>query len=380
MSAAAIETALKAAQGAGTAPGMVAAARLANGSDYLGAFGQRGVADPTPMSADTLFWIASMTKVLTSVAALQLIEQGRLSLDQDAAELVPAINETPILEGFDASGAPRLRAARKTVTLKHLLTHTAGFGYVFMNKDLARFAEQKGLTFGDAMAIPRLFEAGERWEYGINTDLVGQCVEKVSGQTLDVYLQKNVFDVLGMSDSTFGPSPEQLGRKAAMHARSPDGGFAPMEFPLPPPPNPMMGGGGLYSTAPDYLAFLKSVLDGGAGKNGRILKPESVALLTANHVGDIECGVMDAADPSFTHPHEPMPGISKRWGIGLLLNQAKGPAGRGQGSGAWAGLSNCYYWVDPAAKVAGVILMQFLPFADPKALDAFAAFEEAVYA
>src|ERR1700759_4485479 len=148
MAGEAMDDVLRAAQARGTAPGMVAAAHLPGGGDYLGTFGQRGVADPTPMSADTLFWIASMTKVLTSVAALQLIEQGRLSLDQDAAELVPAINDVPILEGFDASGAPRLRAAKKTVTLKHLLTHTAGFGYVFMNKDLARFAEQKGLGFG----------------------------------------------------------------------------------------------------------------------------------------------------------------------------------------------------------------------------------------
>jgi CubicO group peptidase (beta-lactamase class C family) len=380
MAGPAIDDVLSAAVASGTAPGVVAGARLPGGRDYLGAFGQRGVADPAPMSADTLFWVASMTKVLTSVAALQLIEQGRLSLDQDAAELVPEINDVPVLEGFDAAGAPRLRAAKTTVTLRHLLTHTAGFGYVFMNKDLARYAEQKGLTFGDAMAIPRLFEAGERWEYGINTDLVGQVVEKVSGQTLDVYLKANVFDVLGMKDSTFGPSPAQLARKAAIHARLPDGGFAPIEFPLPPPPNPMMGGGGLYSTAPDYLAFLKGILDGGVGANGRILKPESIARLTTNLVGDLQCGVMDAADPSFTHPHEPMPGMPKRWGVGLLLNQEAGPDGRSAGSGAWAGLPNCYYWVDPAAKVAGVILMQFLPFADPKALAAFSAFERAVYA
>jgi CubicO group peptidase (beta-lactamase class C family) len=266
------------------------------------------------------------------------------------------------------------------VSVRHLLTHTAGFGYVFMSEDLARYAELKGLGFADAMAIPRLFEAGERWEYGINTDIVGQVVEQVSGQGLDTYLKQHVFDPLGMADTTFAPSPDQEGRRAAMHMRLPDGGLAPFDFPLPPPPNPMLGGGGLYSTAGDYLGFLKALLDGGVGANGRILSAKSVATLTENHVGDLECGNMGSSNPMLTHPHTPMPGVAKRWSLGLLLNQTRGPEGRGAGSGAWAGLSNCYYWMDPAAGVAGVILMQFLPFADPRALETFAAFERAVYA
>jgi methyl acetate hydrolase len=373
MSVAMIEDVLRAAQASGVAPGITVAARLPGGGEYAGAFGQRGV-------ADTLFWIASMTKAVTSVGALQLIEQGRLSLETDIGEILPAIRDVPILDGFDAAGEPRLRPAKKPVTLRHALTHTAGFGYTFMSEDLARYADQKGLGIGDSMSIPRLFEAGERWEYGVNTDLVGQVVEAISGQGLDAYLKQHVFDPLGMANTTFAPTAEQEGRRAAMHMRQPDGGFAPFDFPLPPPPNPMLGGGGLFSTAGDYLSFLKALLDGGVGAHGRILSPRSVAMLTENHVGDLACGVMGSANSALTHPHTPMPGVDKRWSLGLMLNQTEGPDGRGAGSGAWAGLSNCYYWMDPAAGVAGVILMQFLPFADPRALETFSAFERAVYA
>ena len=162
MSIEAIGRALSAAHAAGITPGFVAAAAFPDDGDYLGAFGQRGGADAAAMTVDTLFWIASMTKVITSIAALQLIEQGRLSLDEDAARVLPAIAEAPILEGFDHEGAPRLRAATRPVTLRHLLTHTSGFGYPFMSADLARYGDHAGLGVEQALAMPRLFEAGER--------------------------------------------------------------------------------------------------------------------------------------------------------------------------------------------------------------------------
>ena len=164
-----------------------------------------------------------------------------------------------------------------------------------------------------------------------------------------------------------------------MHARLPDGSLTPMEFPLPPPPNPAMGGGGLYSTANDYLAFLKAMLNGGAGPQGRILEPATVKLMTQNHVGELDCGDITTSSPAFTNDFSPMPGVTKRWGLGLLLNQTEGPDGRAAGSGAWAGLSNSYYWLDPRTGTAGVILMQILPFADVKSLETAAAFERAVY-
>ena len=381
MSIVAIERALEAALASGVAPGLTAAAHLAGGSVWTGAYGQRGVQDPSPMTGDTLFWIASMTKAIASVAALQMVEQGRVSLDQPASDFVPAIGRSMIIEGFDAKGEARLRPATKPVTLRHLLTHTSGYGYAFFSQDLARYCEAKGLGLDSALDLPRLAEAGECWNYGVGIDFAGQVVEAITGQSLDVYLQQHVFDVLGMADTTFAPSPEQEKRKAAMHARLPDGGLVPMEFPLPPPPNPMLGGGGLFSTASDYLLFLTALLNGGVGANGgRILKAESMGLLSDNHVGEIQCGVLETAMPHISAAFEPFPGQPKRWSLAMLRTEAAMPGGRGAGSLAWAGLSNCYCWMDPGAGVAGVILMQFLPFADPKALEAFEAFERAVYA
>lgn len=380
MSVEAIERALGEAQAAGDVPGFVAAARLPDGSAWSGAYGARGVADPAPMTEDSIFWIASMTKLLTSIAALQLVGQGRLDLDQDAGQIVPAIAAAPILEGFGDDGAPRLRAAERPVTLRHLMTHTSGFGYPFMSPELARYSAHAGLGVGEALAMPRLFEAGERWLYGVSTDFVGQVVEQVSGLGLDEYLGRCVFDVLGMEDTTFALSPEQAARKAPMHARAADGGLSPLPFAPPPPPNPMLGGGGLWSTARDYLVLLDALLAGGAGAGGRILDETGMALLTSGQTGEMACGALTASIPMFTNDYEALPGRAKAWSLGLLVAGEPGPDGRGAGSLAWAGLSNCYYWADPAAGAAGVLLMQVLPFADPKALEVFSAFERAVYA
>ena len=379
MSSEAIDSVLSAAVASGAAPGVVAAARLPGGAGYLKAVGQRGVADEAAMTPDTLFWIASMTKAITSVAVMQLIEQGRLTLDQNAADFVPALANAPILDGFEASGAPRTRKGTKPITVRHLLTHTSGFGYAFLSPELAKVADHYQTPLDRYLELPRLFEAGERWQYGVGIDFAGQIVEAISGKGLDTYLKEAVFDVLGMENTTFAPSPAQLARKAAIHARLPDGGLVPTEFALPPPPNPMLGGGGLYSTAPDYLAFLDALLGGGASARGRILRPESMTFVTDNHVGDLACGAMVSSNAAFSNDHEPMPGVPKRWTLGFLTNLEPGPDGRGAGSLAWAGLSNCYYWLDPKAGVAGVILMQLLPFADERALQTFSAFERAVY-
>lgn len=360
------------------APGLVAAARGPDGARTVIALGQRGKADPAPMTPDTLFWIASMTKLLTSVAAVQLVEAGRVSLDEDAARWVPALRDIPILAGSDAAGAPKLEPAKRPVTLRHLLTHTSGLGYAFMSPTLAAYAMQAGV--GPTDPLPRLFEAGDAWLYGTSTDYVGQIVEAVSGQGLDAYLAEHVFRPLGMGETTFAPDPAQAGRIAGMHARTPEGGLEPNAFALPPPPNPALGGGGLYGAAEDYLRLLEALLAGGVGAGGRILSEASVAQLTTDQVPGLECGRLESAMPAFTNAFEPLAGQSKGWTLGGLYSREDSPGGRRRGSVAWAGLSNCYYWFDPAAGAAGVVLMQFLPFADPAATQAFADFEQAVYA
>jgi CubicO group peptidase (beta-lactamase class C family) len=374
MSIAAVDKALTEAAASDLVPGFVAAARLPDGQRFEAAYGARSVAAPTPMTPDTVFWIASFTKLVTTIAALQLVEAGALDLDQAVASILPDFADLPILDGFDNAGAPRLRKATDAPTVRHLLTHTSGLGYTFMDADLARYAEQEGIGPDQARRLPRRFDAGAHWHYGVGIDWAGAVIEAVTGKGLDAVFAERITGPLGMADTTFALTDAQKARAAVMHARLPDGSLVPIDFAMPPPPNFSLGGGGLHSTAADYLRLLRAILD------GEILSEASRAALFANQIGDLQAGVTVSSNPALTNDFEPMPGDPKRWSLGLLLNQRPGPDGRPAGSGAWAGLANCYYWIDPKTRVAGVLLTQILPFADAKALDLFARFERAVYA
>jgi CubicO group peptidase (beta-lactamase class C family) len=321
------------------------------------------------MTPDTVFWIASFTKALTTAAALQLVERGRLDLDAPVGRWLPGLADPQVLTGFDAAGAPRLSAARTAITARHLLTHTSGLAYAFCHADQARHAAAGG---PDPVLM---FEPGSAWTYGVGIDWAGELVAAVSGRTLDRYLADEVFAPLGMAETGFATTPAQAGRLASMHARIEGGGLAPIPFQLPPPPNPGMGGGGLYSTAGDYLKFLRAIMGGGAP----ILSAASVAAMARSEWEGEEVGVLPGVIASLCAGFDPFPGRTKRWGLGFLINPEPGPAGRSAGSLAWAGLANCYYWADPARCVAGVFLAQLLPFGDAAALEAFGEFERAVY-
>jgi methyl acetate hydrolase len=361
---------------AGGLPGVVAAARLPDGEVVAAASGVRGLDNPVAMTPDTVFWIASFTKAITTAAALQLVEEGRLDLDAPVGERLPTLAAPKLLKGFDGDGKPVLEAARAPITLRRLLTHTSGLGYEFCSDDLTRYVAAVGpYPRGVGPDAPLLFEPGSGWTYGISTDWTGQLIEAVAGEGLDAYLERRVFAPLGMTETSFRPSEAQSERRASMHARGADGALAPMTFEMPPPPHFGMGGGGLYSTAADYLKFLSAILAGG----GPILSAASVAAMAASEWEGEEVGVLPAANPALCAGFDPLPGEIKRWGLGFLINPAPGPSGRAAGSLAWAGLGNCYYWADPASGVAGVFLAQHFPFADPAALQAFGAFERAVY-
>ena len=370
-----IEAVLGAAVAAGL-PGVVAAARLGDGGVIEAAAGVRGLDDAAPMTPDTHFWIASFTKAITTAAALQLVEAGRLDLDEPVGRWLPQLVSPSVLEGFDADGQPRLRPATRPITARRLLAHTSGLGYEFCSEALTRYVAAAGpYPRGVGPDAPLLFEPGEGWTYGIGVDWAGKLIEAVSGESLDAYLERRIFAPLGMTDTTFGPSDAQRGRRASMHARGPDGAPAPMAFEMPPPPHFGMGGGGLYSTAGDYLAFLGAILDGG----GPILSLSSVAAMAAREWEGEAVGVLPGVDGRLCAGFDPFPGTTKRWGLGFVINPAPGLNGRSAGSLAWAGLGNCYYWADPAAGVAGVLLTQLFPFGDPQVLETFAAFERAIY-
>lgn len=369
-----LDQALESSWATSTIPGFVAAVRAPDRAVSVCARGLRSIAASEAMTPDTVFWIASFTKLVTSIVALQLIDEGRLSLDQSVASFRPDFADLPILTGFDVEGRPRLEAANDAPTVRHLLTHTSGLGYDFTDPDLARYAESQGVGSDRGHLLPRRFRAGRAWLYGTSTDWLGAVIEAVCGEDLDQVFQGRVCGPLGMVDTTCVRSPGQLDRSAAVHARLPDGSCAAIDFGMPAPPHFNIGGGALYSTAPDYLRLLGALLD------GEVLSEASRASLFENQVGDLDAGVLISSNAALARDYDPLPGPSKDWSLGLLVNPEPGPNGRSVGSGAWAGLANGYYWLDPAAKIAGVLMTQILPFADPEVLGLFAALERAAYA
>ena len=376
---------LKRATDAGDVPGVVAMATDRDGTLYEGAFGKRILGQDAAMTPDTVVWIASMTKALTSAAAMQLVEQGKLDLSSPAAEWVPELGAVQVLDGFDEAGKPKTRKPRQPITLRHLLTHTAGFSYEIWSADIQRCQAAAGLPGiiscqHAALRTPLLFDPGERWDYGINIDFVGKAVERASGKKLGTVLKESLFEPLGIKDIAFKISPAMRQRLAKIHQRGDDDQLTPlMDLEIPQEPEFEMGGGGLYGTAGDYLKFVRMMLNGGKAGGRQVLKSETVKTMSANHIGNILVGPLKTAMPPLSNDVDVFPGIPKKWGLSFLINTEKAPTGRSAGSLAWAGLANTYFWIDPAKGVGGVYLSQVLPFADKKSLPLYAEFETAVY-
>jgi methyl acetate hydrolase len=372
-----IDRALQAKVGAREIPGVVAMAANEQSVVYEGAFGFRDMATASRMSTDAVFRIASMVKLLTSVAALQLVERGKLKLDEPAGQIDPALGSAQVLAGFDAKGVPQLRPAQQPITLRHLLTHTSGFSYLLWDPNVVRYLR----VARHDPALPRMplmFEPGSRWAYGGSLDRVGRMVEIAGGQSLDRYFGDHITGPLAMNDTCFSLNEKQRARQARLHVREADGKLVPQPFEKPDAPKVFSGGGGIYSTAPDYLTLLQALLNGGSLREASILRPETVALMSENHIGDLEAGILKTTNPALSSDVDFFPGVRLRWGLGHMINLDPVPDGRKAGSLTWAGLFNTYYWIDPAMRIAGVIMMQILPFADRHALKAYRQFERGI--
>lgn len=359
--------------------GVVALAANEGGVRYAGAFGQRAFGPGPAMTLDTVFAIMSMTKPVTAVAALQLVEQGQLALDAPLAERLPELAAVRVLAGFDADGAPQFRAPRRAITLRHLLTHTAGFAYPTWNADLLRYQEFVGRAV-PALELPLVSDAGERWEYGTNTDWVGHLVERVSGKSLEDYCRARILDPLGMGDTSFVLGPDQRARLATCYHRQANGSLLPIADEFPARPASFSGGGGLFSTGHDYLRFLRMLLGGGQLDGARILQPATVTALAEHQIGALTFSDLRSARPERSNDSAFFPGMVKRWGLAGLVTTEPAPSGRSAGTWAWGGLWNTYFWVDPARRIAGLLLTQGLPFCDRPVLDLFDEFERAIYA
>ncbi len=332
----------------------------------------------TGASKDTIFRIASMTKPVTSVAVMQLVETGKVKLDEPATTYLPEFAAVRVLDGGTR------RPPKNPITVRHLLTHTAGFGYEFMNSQLLELVSKKEvpsvMAGGEGfLKAPLLFDPGTRWEYGINTDWLGKLVERVSGQSLEVYFREKIFDPLGMSDSFFNVPPNkqarlaiQFVRKDKTLAQQPAGPVPPSEF--------FAGGSGLHSTASDYVKFIQALLAGGQVGQRRILSSESVAMMGKNQIGDLTIRPVASVIPEFARDGASLPGALDKFGLGFALNSGTVGTARGVNTMSWAGIFNTFFWIDREKQIGAVVMTQMLPFLDPGAQQLIEDFDRAVYA
>lgn len=357
-------------------PAVVAAVATAEKTIYTGAFGVRDSASSTPVTASSIFGIASMTKAITTAAALQLVEQGKLTLDEPVSKWIPAFAKLQVLDGFDAHGKAILRTAVKPITLRLLLSHTSGLAYDLWDEKLLRYYKEapRNSSIG-----PLMTEPGTRWEYGTSIDWTGRLVETISKETLEAYFQKNILQPLGMKDTSFIMTDEKFPRRVNTWRRQGRSALQDDARKMPNRPTAFNGGGGLDSTAGDYVRFMQMILNDGKLGNVKILKPETVAMMRANQTGELGAGKMKTTAPDRSSDVDFHPGVEDRFTLGFLMNPVAYEGGRSAGSLAWAGIANTFYWIDPQKSMCAVVMMQFLPFCDAEAMGLLRDFERTVY-
>ncbi len=377
---ASLDEKLAAAVARGDVPGLVAMAATRDRILYTGVFGTADVGRARPMSVGTIFRIASMTKAVTSVAAMQLYEEGRFALDDPAENYLPELANLVVFESFDhATGVYRVRPASKKVTIRHLLTHTSGLGYGFTSAIVRDFKPREGEKHA---AGPLLFEPGTQWLYGTGVDWIGRLVERLAANNLEEYFRQRIFTPLRMSDTFYNLPETEQARVVTVHSRQDGRADAPLtEQPSQPPRSvtTFNGGAGLWSTASDYIRFERMILNGGVLDGARILSAGTVALMSENHIGPVGVPALTSAQPDRSMDLTFIDDRKDKWGLGFLVTTNHSAGKRSAGSLSWGGLYNTYFWIDPVAGIAGVVMMQFLPFADTRALAIYDTFERGVY-
>ena len=377
---AALDASLRGAVERKDVPGVVALVTDRKGVVYQGAFGVADVSTGRPLAADSMFRIASMTKPITSFALMQLVEQGKLGLDDPASKYLPELTNLQVIESFDpATGAYKLRPAARPATVRHFLTHTSGLAYPFTSAIWRDLKPKEGDKF--PFGGPLLADPGERWHYSTSTDVVGRLVEVISGQKLEDYFRQHIFAPLKMDDTSYNVPEAKGARMVAQQQRAGDKMDGPIVLQSPQPGLTIaapIGGGGLASTASDYGRFMRMFLNGGELDGVRVMKPETVALMSQNAMGAVRVPALKTAlarSADFTFIADGR----DQWSPGFLITVDQVPGKRSPGSLSWGGINNTYFWIDPARGVAGTIMMQYLPFADAKALATYDAFERGAY-
>jgi CubicO group peptidase (beta-lactamase class C family) len=378
-----IDKVLQDAVDAGAVPSVAAIAADRNGVIYEGAAGPKAAGSDDPLTVDTHFRIMSMTKMVATTAALQQVEKGTLDLDAPIADYCPEFADVQVLDGWDGD-TPRLRAPASAATVKQLVTHTSGLGYWFWSEDLVKWeaATSTPNVLSGANVVftaPLLADPGTAYIYGINTDWLGKVVEAASGTTLDVAIKDGITGPLGMNETAFALNEGWKDSTTPVHVKGEDGKWIDSGIELNQTPEYWAGGHGLYSTPRDYIKFQQALLGGGEFGGVRILQQATVDQAFTNQIGDLDFpAAIPTADPASTYEFNAGPGY--KWGLGLLLNTQDVPGMRRAYSGAWAGLCNTHFWVDPTTGICGSIYSNFLPFVPPEALQLYADYEKALYA
>ena len=371
----------------------IAAVGDKSGQLWSHAAGYRDAEKTSLAATDNVIAIASMTKLITTIGALQLVEKGRLDLDTPISTYVPELNQLQVLRGFDATGKPIFENANRAPTARELMTHTAGYVYEMWNANFKKAAEL-GVTEGFTTALnnnftnfllaePLAFQPGTKWEYGINTDLLGFIIERVSGESLSVYFDRQIFTPLRMEDTFFEFPREKMNRSVVIMDRV--GGElteSSLYQPVPMERGSMAdssGGGGLYSTVADYGRVLQMLLNEGVLDAEILLNPETVASMFQNNIADIQLETMETSMPAWSNTANLSFGHPATFGLGLLLHYEGIEGGRRANSGSWAGIFNSYYWVDAESETYGIFGTQILPFFDEASVKTFLKLEQAVY-
>ncbi|HLG57816.1 MAG TPA: serine hydrolase domain-containing protein [Vicinamibacterales bacterium] len=361
----------------GDVPGVVAIVVDRDQAVYHEAFGKMNAAQNVPMSKDTIFRIASMTKAVTSVGVMQLVEEGKLGLDDEVSKYIPSLKSPHVFSKVDEkAGTYETRPATRAITIRQLLTHTSGIGYSWSDHGLAIAQKKTGAT--NDSELPLVNEPGAQWTYGASTRVLGAVIEKISGQRVDAYLEAHVTGPLGMHDTTYTVPQAKYARVVTLHQKA-NGKITETQNPDPIPAT-IRGDGGLFSTAADYSRFVQMILNRGQLGGTRILKESTVAEMSKNQTGSVKVRPQPTADPLRSKPY-PLGAGEDVWGLGFQIAAPKSPTPsmRSPGSMSWAGINNTFYWIDPQKQVGAVILMQLLPFYDEKALGVLQGFEERVY-
>jgi CubicO group peptidase (beta-lactamase class C family) len=360
----------------GEVPGVVTMIVGREGVLYQGAAGMQDAGRCVAMKTNAIFRIASMTKPITSVATMMVVESGELKLDDPVEKFLPAFKDRQVITGFNPrNGSYGTRRARRPVTIRHLLANTSGIGYAFTDPTLERIIRGTSITEPE---LPLLHDPGAKWTYSPATRVLGWVIEKISGQRIDAFQRTQILEPLDMRETWYAVPARKVPRVVTFHQRTK--GKLIEEPNAPRQDTPVRGDGGLFSTAADYAQFVRMLLNGGSLEGVKILSPQTVKQMGRNAIGALTIQTQPDAIPGRTRPFPIGAGLDK-FGLGFQITAAdpKVARYRSPGSLAWGGIYNTHFWIDPKRQVGGIVLMQVLPFYDRACMRVVRGIEALVY-